>query len=124
MSDLFGKYDVPAPRYTSYPTVPYWENNPTSEQWLQALNQAFGEGKTSWAIYMHIPFCETLCTFCGCNTSITKDHSREEGYIALTHREFNSYLEKVDFKNSPLEELHLGGGTPTFLSPTNLLKQI
>src|ERR1700677_4489048 len=121
--DLMKKYDVPAPRYTSYPTVPYWEANPTTDEWITSLNLAFEKPKTTWAMYMHLPFCETLCTFCGCNTTITKDHKREDGYISLIHKEFSLYKEKVpQLCARPLEELHLGGGTPTFFSPDNLIK--
>jgi len=123
MSDLMKKYDIPAPRYTSYPTVPYWENNPTSEQWIQALTQAYGDEKATWSLYMHIPYCESLCTFCGCNTTITKDHTKEEHYVNLLLKEWDLYVQKVpQILNRPLEELHLGGGTPTFLSPESLTK--
>ena len=62
MSDqLFYKYDVPVPRYTSYPTVPYWSDSPTTTEWLESLKKHFSE-KPSWSLYVHIPFCETLCT--------------------------------------------------------------
>src|SRR4051812_12236879 len=70
--ELYKKYDVPAPRYTSYPTVPYWEGTLTSEVWIKSLEKYFSKSDSSWSMYLHIPFCETLCTFCGCNTSITK----------------------------------------------------
>ena len=101
--------------------MPYWQANPTTEQWLEALKSAFAVPTTSWAMYLHIPYCETLCTFCGCNTAITKDHKKEEPYIDLIHAEFNEYKKRVpDLLQRPLEELHLGGGTPTFLSPANL----
>ncbi len=119
--DLIKKYDVPAPRYTSYPTVPYWEGGLDSSRWIDELTQSFAESTMSWSMYLHIPFCETLCTFCGCNTSITKDHSKEEGYIATIHQEWNLYLKAIDnLIRRPLREIHLGGGTPTFLSPENL----
>jgi len=119
--DLFKKYDVPAPRYTSYPTVPYWETTPTTIEWIESLNSAFEKPTASWAMYLHLPFCETLCTFCGCNTTITKDHKRESGYSSLIHREFSYYMEKLpQLRKRPLEEMHLGGGTPTFFSPDNL----
>jgi oxygen-independent coproporphyrinogen-3 oxidase len=120
-SALLDRYDVPVPRYTSYPTVPYWSNNPTSEQWLGELRKAAARPNTPWAIYMHIPFCETLCTFCGCNTVITRNHEREEPYVRLLHAEWSRYLEEVpDLAERPLRQLHLGGGTPTFLSPESL----
>lgn len=120
-SALLDKYDVPVPRYTSYPTVPYWSNDPTTEQWLAELRRAAAKPDASWAIYIHIPFCETLCTFCGCNTVITRNHQREEPYIRLVHEEWSRYLDEVpDLEKRPLRQLHLGGGTPTFLAPASL----
>ncbi len=120
-TDLFKKYDIPAPRYTSYPTVPYWTDNPTTEQWIENVRQTFANPAATWSLYLHIPFCETLCTFCGCNTSITKDHSREEPYVGLIHKELETYLRAVpEMAERPVLQLHLGGGTPTFLSPLNL----
>lgn len=119
--NLFKKYDVPAPRYTSYPTVPYWTDNPTTQQWIANVRETFASPTATWSLYLHIPFCETLCTFCGCNTSITKDHSREEPYVGLIHKEWETYLRAVpEMAERPLLQLHLGGGTPTFLSPANL----
>lgn len=125
MSELFAKYDIPAPRYTSYPTVPYWETAPTSTEWFQHLQQSFVPEQSSWALYLHIPYCETLCTFCGCNTMITKDHKREEPYVDLILKEWQTYLSNVpELKKRPLKHLHLGGGTPTFLSAEALTKML
>lgn len=125
MSELFAKYDIPAPRYTSYPTVPYWETAPTSTEWFQHLQQSFVPEQSSWALYLHIPYCETLCTFCGCNTIITKDHKREEPYVDLILKEWQTYLSNVpELKKRPLKHLHLGGGTPTFLSAEALTKML
>jgi oxygen-independent coproporphyrinogen-3 oxidase len=122
---LFKKYDVPAPRYTSYPTVPYWSENPSTEQWMSEVQTAFRQPGMTWAVYVHIPFCETLCTFCGCNTSITKDHTREEPYVSLVHREWQTYLDRVpEMRERSLTQFHLGGGSPTFLSPQNLKRLI
>jgi len=65
-TERFAKYDVPAPRYTSYPTVPYWTDAPTTDQWTAELNKAFArDPQAGWSLYIHIPFCESLCTFCG-----------------------------------------------------------
>lgn len=121
MSSLFKKYDVPAPRYTSYPTVPYWHDNPTSNQWMDSLKLAFSKSDSSWSLYLHIPYCETLCTFCGCNTVITKDHAVESPYVDHLLVEWNRYLERIpELRTRPLRQIHLGGGTPTFLSPKEL----
>ena len=121
MTDLFAKYDVPAPRYTSYPTVPFWTDSPTTDQWLEHLNQAFVHEAATWSLYFHLPFCESLCTFCACNTVITRDHGREEGYVDLLSTEWNLYLDRVPgLIERPLLGVHLGGGTPTFFAKENL----
>lgn len=120
-SELLAKYDAPVPRYTSYPTVPYWDQSPTVEEWLGFLKQSFREATTTWAMYIHIPFCETLCTFCGCNTTITRNHDREEPYKELMLKEWQLYLDAVpEIRQKPLRQLHLGGGTPTFFAARHL----
>ena len=125
-TQLLAKYDIPAPRYTSYPTVPYWTDNPTSEEWLAELNGVFSKkAQTGWSLYLHIPFCESLCTFCGCNTFITRNHKNEATYTEAIHREWQTYLSKVPgLKDAPLRQIHLGGGTPTFFAPENLRRLI
>jgi len=121
VSDLFAKYDVPAPRYTSYPTVPFWSDMPTTDEWLNELESAFEDGSATWSLYFHLPFCESLCTFCACNTVITRNHGREEGYKELLLKEWNHYLERIPkLRDRPLLGVHLGGGTPTFFAPENL----
>ncbi|PJZ70746.1 oxygen-independent coproporphyrinogen III oxidase [Leptospira perolatii] len=118
---LIGKYDVPAPRYTSYPTVPYWESDPTREEWISSIRNRIQPVGSSLALYLHIPFCETLCSFCGCNTSITKNHSVEEPYVESLLTEYSNYLKAVpELGKRELRELHLGGGSPTYLSEKNL----
>lgn len=120
-SELLKKYDVPIPRYTSYPTVPYWSESPTSEEWIASLKRAFEKPATSWSLYLHIPFCESLCTFCGCNTIITKGHEREAPYVNEILKEFDLYLSLIPgLKDRPLKQMHLGGGTPTFLASGQL----
>src|SRR5690606_34117604 len=119
---LIQKYNVPGPRYTSYPTVPYWdEENFSRERWIETLQKSFQESNVTQGIslYIHLPFCESLCTFCACNKRITKQHSVERPYIETVLKEWNLYLELLVDK--PLiKEIHLGGGTPTFFSPENL----
>ncbi|WP_192821826.1 oxygen-independent coproporphyrinogen III oxidase [Rufibacter sp. LB8] len=119
---LVQKYDVPAPRYTSYPTVPFWDATPpTASQWFEVVERVFTESNQEKGIslYLHLPFCEALCTYCGCNTRITKNHSVEGGYIESLLQEWSLYLRH--FPEKPIiRELHLGGGTPTFFSPENL----
>lgn len=123
IKDLLAKYDVPAPRYTSYPTVPYWETNPTREQWVSHLKTTLSESEGGWSLYIHLPFCESLCTFCGCNTIITKDHKKETPYVNMLLKEWQLYAQQVpELLKSPLKHIHLGGGTPTFLSAESLLQ--
>jgi len=121
VTDLFRKYDTPVPRYTSYPTVPYWSEIPTRDQWIAELTKASRQTEASWSLYIHIPYCESLCTFCGCNNVITKDHGRESGYVGQVLKEFELYKQHVpDLLKLPLKQIHLGGGTPTFLSAESL----
>ncbi len=124
-SELLKKYDVQVPRYTSYPTVPAWKTTPTFDQWIRDIKSTLNESNSSWSMYLHIPFCETLCTFCGCNTIITKNHSKESEYVSLLLKEFDVYLKNVpELKEKPLKHLHLGGGTPTFLSSIEMKRLI
>ena len=126
-SHLFKKYNVPGPRYTSYPTVPYWDTNPTESQWIDALRTSMETASASGtgaAIYAHIPFCESLCTYCGCNTRISRNHGVSDPYIDTILKEFQLYREKlgIDSKKLLLSEFHLGGGTPTFFRPHELTR--
>lgn len=122
-STLLQKYHVPGPRYTSYPTVPYWDKEPISQdQWAEQVAATFFRKNTQEGIslYIHLPFCESLCTYCGCNTRITVNHQVEEPYIEALLKEWQLY---VDLLGQPIiKEIHLGGGTPTFFSPANLDK--
>ena len=123
MKSLVNKYNIAGPRYTSYPTVPYWDFETfTREKWKSSLIKSIKESpaKEGVSIYIHLPFCESLCTFCGCNKRITKQHSVESPYIKAVLKEWRLYLKL--FNNKPrIKELHLGGGTPTFFSPENLM---
>lgn len=125
-SEFLKKYNVPGPRYTSYPTVPYWTTSPTEQQWLESIAQALDEAasrKVGAALYIHIPFCQSLCTYCGCNTRITRNHAVGKPYVQTVIDEWKLYLSKLKRTSPPkIEELHLGGGTPTFLEPAELLE--
>ena len=120
-TDLLKKYNIAAPRYTSYPTVPYWENDKFSlDGWLTALQKTYAEGNMEGiSLYIHLPFCESLCTFCGCHKRITKNHAVETPYLEAVLKEWSLYLEKLPFQPN-IKELHFGGGTPTFFSAQNL----
>ena len=113
-SSLSNKYNVPVPRYTSYPTVPFWKDDIDAAQWQHIFQQQFNlhNSKAGISLYIHLPFCESLCTYCGCNKKITTNHSVEEDYIQIIAKEWALYLQLM---NEPpvIRELHLGGGTPT-----------
>ena len=119
---LIQKYNVPGPRYTSYPTVPYWDElNFSYEDWQSTMLKSFEESNASEGIslYIHLPFCESLCTFCGCHKRITKNHDVEDPYIKAVLKEWDLYCNL--FPEKPvIKEVHLGGGTPTFFTPKNL----
>lgn len=122
MKSLIQKYNIPGPRYTSYPTVPFWDDATFSkEKWIETFKRSFIESNNSEGIslYIHLPFCESLCTFCACHKHITKRHEVEDEYITTVLKEWSLYVSLVDEK-PVIKELHLGGGTPTFFSKENL----
>lgn len=122
MCNLVPKYNVPGPRYTSYPTVPYWNTEGFSGNlWVESVRQSFLESNaaTGISLYIHLPFCESLCTFCGCHKRITRQHGVEIPYIESVLKEWQLYLE-IFGEKPVIRELHLGGGTPTFFAPEHL----
>jgi oxygen-independent coproporphyrinogen-3 oxidase len=121
-NSILQKYNVPGPRYTSYPTVPYWDEADFEYQnWIDTLKKSFAESNTSegLSLYIHLPFCESMCTFCGCNKRITKNHDVENPYIEAVLKEWAIYCNIIE-KKPIIKEIHLGGGTPTFFSTKNL----
>jgi len=121
-TSLINKYNIPGPRYTSYPTVPFWDEAAfTADLWQQSVIRSFNESNDAEgiSIYIHLPFCEQLCTFCACHKRITKQHSVETPYLESVLKEWKLYLQLFG-KKPKIKELHLGGGTPTFFSPENL----
>lgn len=115
---LIKKYNVAGPRYTSYPTVPYWDSTTFSPAaWKNTLT----ENRIS--IYIHLPFCESLCTFCACHKRITKNHTVENPYIEAVLKEWEMYVKLLP-KPIIVEEIHLGGGTPSFFAPEQLHRLI
>ena len=119
---MLQKYNVPGPRYTSYPTVPYWDEATFDyETWIDTLKRSFAESnsKEGLSLYIHLPFCENRCAFCGCNKQITKNHDVENPYIEAVLKEWALYCNILDEKPF-IKEIHLGGGTPTFFSTKNL----
>ena len=121
--NLIAKYNVSVPRYTSYPTVPDWQSvAPTEEEWISSLMTSYNEA-SELSLYIHLPFCEALCTYCGCNKRITKNHDVEDPYIDAVIKEWNIYLSHFDEK-PVIKEIHLGGGTPTFFEASKIKKMI
>lgn len=123
MCSLVQKYNVPGPRYTSYPTVPFWDVNTFSgKKWEETVKKSFhaSNSMTGISLYIHLPFCENMCTFCGCHKRITKRHDVELPYIKSILKEWSLYRAMFDEK-PVIKELHLGGGTPTFFSPEHLV---
>lgn len=126
LNKLINKYNVAAPRYTSYPTVPFWENERFNEaDWRQSVALNFNKSKYQGiSIYVHLPFCESLCTYCGCNTRITKNHQVEDPYITSLLKEWQMYKDILKEDSLKIAEIHLGGGTPTFFTAENLHRLI
>lgn len=122
MNSLINKYNVPGPRYTSYPTVPFWDNSTFNEkEWIDSIQTTFEltDGDLGISLYIHLPYCESLCTFCGCYKRITKNHAVEKPYILAILKEWEMYLSFLSVKPT-ISEIHLGGGTPSFFSPDML----
>jgi oxygen-independent coproporphyrinogen-3 oxidase len=118
---LIKKYNQSVPRYTSYPTVPFWQSEIDITKWQQQFSDQFmaNNAAKGISIYIHLPFCESLCTYCGCNKKITTNHSIEEQYLDAIEKEWKLYRRLM--RQAPvIREIHLGGGTPTFFSAKNL----
>ena len=90
-TELLKKYDVPGPRYTSYPTILHWADRPTLEEWISSVSESLdlterhGNGA---AVYVHVPFCQSLCTYCGCNSRITRSTSVGGSYVKTVLKEW------------------------------------
>lgn len=118
--EIIKKYNVASPRYTSYPTILDWNRKSFTENEFRKVFSEEEKGMDhSTSVYIHLPFCESLCTFCGCHKHITKRHSVEKPYVDSVLKEWEMYNE---LNGSPVavNEIHLGGGTPTFFSADEL----
>lgn len=126
IAPTFSQYNTSIPRYTSYPTVPNWKEWTEKEPWTEQLkSKALGlREEDGISIYIHLPFCEQLCTYCGCNKKITTNHRVEKRYIDRLLAEWALYMQAFGYQKVIVRELHLGGGTPTFFAPEELQRLI
>jgi oxygen-independent coproporphyrinogen III oxidase len=116
--DLVRKYNRPGPRYTSYPTAPHFTDEIPHETLLESF-RAGDEANENLSLYFHIPFCETLCWFCGCTTVITKKYDEAPRYLDILERELD-LKRNLARRDRPVVQLHFGGGSPTYLNPSDL----
>jgi oxygen-independent coproporphyrinogen-3 oxidase len=118
---LIRKYNISLPRYTSYPTVPNWKDHLNIEDWVAVFKESFSiqNHANGISLYIHLPFCESLCTYCGCNKKITTNHNVENEYTRVIEKEWVLYRKLMN-QTPVIREIHLGGGTPTFFSEDNL----
>ncbi|MBS8270813.1 oxygen-independent coproporphyrinogen III oxidase [Halomonas litopenaei] len=116
---LVEKYDRPGPRYTSYPTAPHFHDGFGVADYRQAVERSQQGEPKPLSVYVHVPFCESLCYYCACSKIITHNRERAADYLALLKREIALQAALFD-ESRELNQLHLGGGTPTFLSNDQL----
>lgn len=118
--DLIKKYDRPGPRYTSYPTAPHFTEEFTSEKYLDEIIRTNNQvSAPDLSLYYHLPFCDTLCYFCGCNMIITRNRDRIKEYIKYLKNEID-LLRTYITSGRKVVQLHWGGGTPTHLDPDEI----
>jgi len=116
--DFVARYNQPGPRYTSYPTAPVW-NDSFGPKDFEAAIEAADQKSTPVSLYMHLPFCESLCLFCACNVIIQKNKSVVPPYLAVLKKEIDRIARGVS-RSRPVTQFHWGGGTPTYLSPEQI----
>ena len=117
---ILKRFDIPGPRYTSYPTADRFVEAFDRNAFAEALRaRATGVANSALSLYVHLPFCNTVCYYCGCNKVITKDRSKSAEYAGYIAREADLVLEHLT-GNRTIEQLHFGGGTPTFMSNEEL----
>ena len=117
-TELLQKYSKPGPRYTSYPTAPYFATTFADKPWREELSGTQSTGR-DLSLYVHIPFCDTLCYYCGCNMIATRDYSKARVYLNVLYREIDRVAEFVA-PGRVVRQIHWGGGTPTYLRPDDI----
>lgn len=122
-AEMLQRFDIPGPRYTSYPTADRFVEAFGEDQYRQALcrRSDTGVGSAPLSVYVHIPFCESVCYYCACNKVITKHHERASEYIAALEREIDLHVDLLG-RGQTVSQVHLGGGSPTFLSDDELAR--
>jgi oxygen-independent coproporphyrinogen-3 oxidase len=116
------RYNQPGPRYTSYPTVPEWSSGFGPAEYAGKLSDAAREGAASpLSLYFHLPFCRHMCAFCGCNVVVTRDSTKADEYLTHLEQELALAAEQLG-KRRDISQLHLGGGTPTYLNEAQLAR--
>lgn len=119
--ELLKKYDVPGPRYTSYPPAPHFHEKFTADDYLnEIIKTNYGENLPNLSLYFHIPFCDTLCYFCGCNMFVSRNRERIKHYVKYLKNEVD-LLRTYLLPDRKVAQLHWGGGTPTHLNPDEIL---
>ena len=114
--ELLQRFDVPGPRYTSYPTADRFTKEFGAEDFKKVLNaRGTGDNTADLSLYVHIPFCANVCFFCGCNKEVTKDHCRSKEYLEVLSKECELVSAQIG-GNKEVVQLHFGGGSPTFLN--------
>ena len=116
--DFVNRYNRPGPRYTSYPTAPVWTDSYGPDDFESAMRSAELK-KSPVSLYMHLPFCESLCLFCACNVVIRKDKSGTPPYLSILKKEIAHIASRVS-RDREVTQFHWGGGTPTYLSPEQI----
>ncbi len=117
--DLVRKYNRPGPRYTSYPTAPHFSSDITRTDWEKQIKLNNSAADRDLSLYFHIPFCDTLCWFCGCTTIVTRKPESIEEYLAVLYQEIDLVRGKLN-PDRKVTQMHYGGGTPTYLTPAQL----
>ena len=120
--EMIQRYNRPGPRYTSYPTVPVWKEGEFADDYAASLHKE-GQNEQPLSLYVHIPFCQQLCTFCGCNKYITNNSNIVEKYLTALEQEIAGVTERLG-QRKKLAQIHFGGGTPTFLNPEQLSRVV
>ncbi len=117
--DLIKKYDKPGPRYTSYPTAPQFSDNFSYHEFLAEIERTNTNSEKDLSLYFHLPFCDTLCYFCGCNMIVSNNRKRISTYVQYIVKELDLLKSKLN-PNRKISQLHWGGGTPTHLNPDEI----